>query len=212
MIRDYGAIRQSAGMIGEAIDAVVAAYSDGRIEQETDFTSRMLASIERSVNGQVVKGIRWTSKVLTDKGPGAQEKQYGADFVGVLEIILPTFILRKGFLAQSKRIEPSASLGKADYGRLLRQSEQMLRLSPSSFVFLYSLEGVFVVPAISIVSTHIESPLNPHTFYSRSVSRFYEEHFSSFIGDRDISSPTIETLTRLGARYLLSIEGRPAEA
>jgi hypothetical protein len=67
----------------------------------------------------------------------------------------------------------------------------MLALTPASFVFLYSLSGIDVVPAVSVVAA---DRCNPHEFYCRSVSRFYESHFESFIGDFRISARTAEDL------------------
>lgn len=61
-----------------------------------------------------------------------------------------------------------------------------------------------VVPAVAIVGS---APCNPHSLYARSVSRFFEEHFECFIGDRRLHTPNIDSLMKLkedvNARSLL---------
>lgn len=193
MLRYYGIIRESAHKVAEAIDHTVEGYVDGRIEQEPAFTDRMLGSIEETLSGFQVKGVTWQAKTLSDRGRHAQEKKYGADFMGVLEVSLPEYNVRKGFLAQAKIIDSWF----IDFRELHSQCERMLKLSPASFVFLYSKKGVTVVPAISVVATSA----NPTELYSRNAARFFEEHFESFIGDRNIAVPKIEALDELRGRY-----------
>ena len=192
MLRYYGIIRASAKRLSEAIDHTVEAFHQGRIQQEPAFTDRMLGSIEESLRDFQVKGVTWSAKTLTDRGSGSQESRYGADFMGVLNIDLPDFKVKKGFLAQAKIIRPGLNLDD-----LQRQCEKMLTLSPDSFVFLYSISDVVVVPAISVVSANAQ----PTDLYSRTVARFFEEHFESFIGDRNISAPIPDTLENLRERY-----------
>jgi hypothetical protein len=154
----------------------------------------MIGAIEFSLDGFRTRGIRWDGKTLTDRGKGAQEAQYGADFVGVLNIDLPDFKMSKGFLAQAKLLRHDTV---DDLEELKRQCHRMLNLSPDSFVFLYSRQGVRVVPAISVVG----AALDPSYLYSRSAQRFFEEHLQCFIGDQAIQSPTPEALEHLRRRF-----------
>lgn len=199
MIRDYAIIRESAAHIAEAANGTVEALVSARVEQEPAFTDRMLGRIEQAMEGYETKGVRWSAKTLTDRAPKSQEKEYGADFVGVLQINLPDYSVNKGFLAQAKLIEPGEKVSTSEFVRMKGQCEAMLKVSPDSFIFIYSLGGILVIPALSIVSV---APCNPHELYSRSLSRFYEEHFESFIGDRDINAPSIDVLekARVAAR------------
>lgn len=64
---------------------------------------------------------------------------------------------------------------------LKEQCNKMLDLSPDSYVFLYSRKSISVVPAVSVVGA---DKWIPHDLSSRSITRFYEEHFQCFIGDR----------------------------
>jgi hypothetical protein len=192
MLKYYGIIRESARRLTEAIDHTVAAFAEGQVEQEPAFTDRMLGGIEEAMREFHVKGIHWRAKTLTDRGPHAQEKKYGADFMGVLNVDLPDFKVEKGFLAQAKIDGP-----RFDLHSLHSQCERMLRLSPDSFVFLYSKDGVTVIPAVSVIGTRE----HPSGLYSRSATRFFEEHFESFIGDRKISAPSEDVLEELRERY-----------
>lgn len=198
MKKYYRIIRESATHLAEAANRTVDALVDRRIEQEPAFTDRMLGRIEEAMTDYEVKGVRWTAKTLTDHGRGSQEKKYGADFIGVLDINLPDFKVKKGFLAQSKLIEPGAYMNLIEYVRMQKQCDKMLSLTPDSFLFLYSLSGIYVIPAIAVMSAN---PCNPHDLYARSISRFYEEHFQSFIGDRALSSPSIDVLEGIRREY-----------
>ncbi len=192
MIRNYGIIRDSARRVADAIAHSTDALVEGRIEQEPAFTDRMLGAIEQAMREFRIKGVSWTAKTLTDRGRGSQEKKYGADFIGVLSIALPNFSVKKGFLAQAKMTNK-----RFDANELRVQCERMLQLSPASFVFLYGLRGVSVVPAISVIGSRRE----PDALYSKTAAQFFEEHFESFIGDRAISAATPEALEDLLRRY-----------
>ena len=200
MIRFPSIIRQSARRVAQAADETVETLRDRRIEQEPDYTSQIIGRIAHAMDEYEVKGVRWRAKVLTDRGPNAQEKQYGADFVGVLDISLPGYTVKKGFLAQAKMIEPGEPLRGQDWERMRMQCDSMLRLAPAaSYLFVYSLAGTTVVPAAAIVAS--SEPVNPHEFYSRSLSRFFEEHFECFIGDLRIHAASIETLEALREQW-----------
>jgi hypothetical protein len=196
-IRHYAIIRDAATHIAEAANGAVDAFVEGRVEQEPAFTDRMLGRIETAMEGYVTKGVRWTAKTLTDRGRNSQEREFGADFAGVLNIDLEDFKVSKGFLAQAKMVEPRVWVPAFEIQRMVAQCEQMLNHTPDAFLFLYSAQGISVVPAVSVVGGHFS---NPHDLYSRSLSRFYEEHFECFIGDREISSPDAGMLDALRER------------
>jgi len=187
MIQRRGIVRRSARHIAKAVQRTVDAYGDGRVEHETDFTSRMLANIEEAMNGFRIKGVQWRAKVLTDRGPHSQEHMFGADFLGVLEIKCADYMVRKGFLAQAKRAEQLRIEDLRD------QCSKMLEHSPDAFVFLYDRSGVTVVPAISVISCSI----SPTQLYARSVARFFEDHLECFIGDHRITALDARGLEKL---------------
>lgn len=201
-------MREVASVIGSAADRAVMDLRDGRVEQEPHLTDRMLGRIEQALDGYRAKGVVWTAKTLTDHGPGAQERRYGADFIGVLNMDLPEFKVTKGFLAQAKLVRPGG-LGRREFDRLVSQCNQMLDLSPDAFVFHQSLSEIRVIPAIAVVSANgSEIAFDPENLYSRSITRFYEEHLECFIGDRRINEPSERTLAELQARSLLYLAAR----
>jgi hypothetical protein len=123
-----------------------------------------------------------------------------------VELDLPEYSVRKGLLAQAKLLELGDFLSSKELERLRGQCEEMLSRTPDAFVWLYSGTSISIVPALAVVSSDF-GDLRAH--YSRCVRRFYEEHFSCFIGDRTVSEPTPHMLSRLPeqipARSLLAI-------
>src|SRR5713101_2938295 len=100
MIRVFRMIRSAASRIARAADLAENNLDEALVEQEPQFTDRMLDRITQAIEGYQTKGVLWRAKTLTDRGANAQEKQYGADFVGVLQIEVPGYSVKKGFLAQ----------------------------------------------------------------------------------------------------------------
>ena len=198
MLKNYGIIRDAAKVIEKAAVDIVSALNNEIIEQEPDFTNQMIGSIRQAMDGYRNRGIRWEAKTLTALGRSSQESEYGADFMGVLNIDLSDYRVSKGFLAQAKLIREGRDLNNSEYDRMQNQCERMLRISPASFVFLYSKDGIYVVPAISIVSTN---RIDPYDLYGRSIRRFYEEHFSSFIGDRCLNIPHVDALKDIARQF-----------
>jgi len=172
--------------------------SEGRAQQEPAITDRLIAYIQNETRNSN-SSLMWSAMTLTDRGRGSQEKKYGADFVGSIEIKIKGFNVKKGFLAQAKKVEPTDSYSNAEYGKLKSQCEDMLKLSPASFVFIYSaLDGFTVIPAISVISAR---SCNPHELTKKPIQKFFSEHFECFIGDKDISLANIATLDELYETY-----------
>lgn len=183
-------VRKAAQIIGAAITGAETALLTGQVEQEPAMTDRMLGRIEQALSGVEINGIVWKAKTLTDRGRYAQESKIGADFMGVLEVRIPGYSVKKGFLAQSKLIRRFGSL---DMRELVSQCERMLQLSPVSYVFLYEPVGVSVVSANSIVA----AGGNLDAVKRHKARKFFADHLECMIGDRAISSPTPQGLEEL---------------
>jgi hypothetical protein len=209
--KSYAAIRAAATHLAAAGDSAVSALADGRTQQEPAFTDRMLGQMEHAMKGYTEKGIRWSALTLTDRGPNTQEQEFGADFAGVLDVDLEDVVMKKGFLAQAKKIEPKERMSSAEKRWMIEQCEKMLEHSSASFVFLYSIKGVVIAPAISVVDASFS---NPHELYSRKLRGFYEAHFECFIGDKAISGSNRNMLEllreRLRVRKLSYLRARRA--
>jgi len=121
----------------------------------------MLSRIEQVMDGYKINGIEWRAKTLTDSGPNAQDKTYRADFVGVLEIEVDGYSVKKGFLAQAMRAEPGETISVEKYEELKEQCERMLAISAASYLFVYSQTGVTVTPALEVtIATRRNSSLS----------------------------------------------------
>ncbi|MXY42440.1 MAG: hypothetical protein F4160_13185 [Rhodospirillaceae bacterium] len=140
--------------------------------------------------------IVWNARSLrTSSGRSAEEKRHGADLMGVLDIDIPDYQIKKGFLAQAKRAEPGRIISNREWGRLHDQCEIMLSRTPDSFVWIYSKEkGIRIFSAISVVNLDSRYIFD---LYDRSVSSFFEYHLECFIGDHRLNSTKIETLDAL---------------
>ena len=204
MLKYRRIVQESARRIAKAANRTVRSYAIDEVEEETDFTGEMLGRMKEAMHGFRTRGVRWTAKILTSHRSNAQESTFGADFIGVVTFDLPDYKVTKGFLAQAKRIEHGGSMRSRDWERLVGQCKRMLDISPEAFVFLYSPEGISVIPAVAIVSAQRCRKLAE--FYSRSAVRFYEDHFECFVGDLRINSADIKTLESLRVANSLYLE------
>jgi hypothetical protein len=71
----------------------------------------------------------------------------------------------------------------------------MLDVTPDSYVFIYSLEGIQVVPASTISSVSFDR--RPLPVYSKSFGHFFRDFMMSFIGDLRLTAHDDETLRGL---------------
>jgi len=194
MIQARSILRDVAQRIAHAAEGAMDDLVRSRVEHEPQFTDRMLGRIQQAMSDYESKGVRWTAKTLTSNIRDSQEYRFGADFIGFLDIALPDYSVRKGFLAQAKRLTPDDPFRSRDHAKLVGQCEQMLALSPASFVFLYSPTGIRIAPALSVKAA---SRQNPHGLYTRAVVSFFELHLSSFVGDSRIYAADIRALEEL---------------
>lgn len=191
MLHSLGLIRETARLIDEAAENTCSDLSDSWLEQEPEFTATLVERIRATIDGVGLKGVIWRAKVLTSLGPGAQENTLGADFAGVLSVTIPEYSVAKGFLCQAKLTGKDWRLSTAQMTSASKQCEKMLRYTPDSFLVLYNRAGVWVVPALSVVS---HAPGQPLDLYGRSLGSLIGLHIESFIGDRRISSPDVAVL------------------
>ena len=201
------AIGRITNKIADAEKLVIRGFHEKAIETEPSFTDRLLGAIEMAFgeNGFESDGYRIRVRTLRDRGKGAPEHEFGADFVSVLDINIPNYSLSKGFLVQAKIAgkEEFQISGQGNYplqirlpekekSRLTIQCEQMLSISPDSYIFVYSQNGIYVVPATTAVN--IVSDGTPRKIYAKTLKQFYKDHMMSFIGDRKIDAYDDETL------------------
>jgi len=196
--RYESALASAASKVGTAGKKTAEEYAEHAIPDEPTFSAALVTRLKDALTGYSKGGITWNGKILSSHGPGTEESKIGADILGALSLNLPGYSVRKGFLAQAKRQEPGKALGNREWTRLRDQCDLMLKFSPESFVFVYSLNGVFVVPAIGVVACVGVEDL--HTLHPMTLSSFYKEHFMCFVGDRRITAATKTILDSLLAR------------
>ena len=202
MFRYTNTVRDVARQIDEAVRLTIQDGQNQLIEQEPAFTERLLTRIQDRIDGKIIRGIKWKAKTLTDRGRGSQEHRFGADFLGVLNIELPDFVVAKGFLAQAKNVNKTGPrMSLKDYDAMKDQCNKMLKVTPDSFVFLYDNTGVEIVPASSIVAA---TRCNPHELYSKTITGFFISYLECFIGDPRIHVPSLQQLELLQMKFEVS--------
>lgn len=199
MIRHYGMVRAVAGEISDAVNGTLAGYASGEDVHEPDITAQMVGAIHERMRNWKFDGVLWNSHILTSGGRGAEEKRYGADLMGVLDISLPDYNTKKGFLVQAKRAEPGVQFRKEDWDRLISQCERMLDITPDSFVFVYSRsksvsKRIRIFSASAVRGSRSRSIFN---LYHRGIKQFFVDHLECFIGDTRIDSPDTQILGAL---------------
>ena len=175
------------------------------LPDEPDVTSALVTRFRDALDGYDKAGIRWSAKILSSHGLGAEEKIFGADFVGALHLDFPDFEIRKGFLAQAKKQNEGRKLSSREWDRLTEQCRRMMKYSNTSFVFIYSLNGFFVVPAVSILACKGSEDL--HTLHPMRIHHFYKKHFRCFFGDCRIRDSSPSILDELQYRSGLVVRG-----
>jgi len=196
MLRHPRSVRAIAGEIGAAADGALNSYRDGDVVEEPHVTDRVLGAICDRLGSRRIGGLVWRARTLrTSSGTAAEERRHGADLMGVLDINIPGYHAKKGFLAQAKKAEPGTPFRVRDWSALVAQCHLMLARTPDSFVFVYSMEwGIRIFPANSVVGL---ASSDIFQLYSRGVSGFFESHIECFIGDPRLNSTDIKTLDAL---------------
>ena len=175
-----------------------------RLPDEPSVTSALVTRLHDALEGYENAGIMWSAKILSSHGRGAEEKIFGADFLGVLQISFPEFEIRKGILAQAKRQNEGKKLSTTEWKRLVEQCKIMMKFSSASFVFIYSLNGFFVVPAVSVLACR--DPEDLHTLHPMTIRSFYIQHFRCFVGDYGIHDDSPSILEELRYRTGLLVK------
>ena len=196
MLKQTRTVRKIAREIADAAESAFSAYQQARVEEEPQITGQILGAIEERMRNQQFGGVVWQARTLrTGRGVAAEEKRHGADLMGVLDVDLPGYRTKKGFLAQAKKAEPERQFSSNDWQRLRSQCETMLERTSDSFVFIYSLQrGIRVFPANAILALGSRDIFE---LYDRSLSSFFESHIECFIGDSRLNSTEIKTLDAL---------------
>lgn len=214
----------AAVMFAETAQAVADDLAVGDVGQEEDFSGQLIGRIKgrldtfqtprtiwqlrgaivESVDGpagpsvDALTSVRLSGRQLSSKGHASEESQMGADLLLVLDIRAPNYSVRKGVLIQAKRLEVGTSIKSQEADRLRSQCGDMLDLTPSSFVFLYSSTGVETVSASSVEASR-RRDLHALVPYADSLAIFFADFLLCWVGDPRLSSTDRDALVVLRA-------------
>lgn len=198
MLKQYKLLSKVSKELSGAADRAFDAYVEDRAMEEHHVTDRILGAMEDclkrgSVDHKVFNGVAWSARTFrTSRGIAAEEKLSGADWMGVLDICLPNYGTKKGFLVQSKKSEPNEQFSKRDWDRLINQCKMMIKRTPVSYVFVYSkTKRIRIFSANSVLGLKSK---NIFDLYSISIRKFCEDHIRCSIGDKKLSSTDIREL------------------
>ncbi len=156
---------------------------------EDNLSIELINSIEQELSGKIIKGLSF--EVFTYKKK--QEHNTGADILGVVDLQINGQRVIKSYLAQCK---VGIITGRDGFGHhtfrcrssndILVQAEKMLSISSDSFFFIYTEEGIFVLPAFDIRLCNKEHIIDSSEIYFHGLGVFYAEFFKCFIGDEKV--------------------------
>jgi len=194
---------------------------EGREEQITDqlaseITLHLIEEIRSQLDGKNIEGINFSITVYQKK---AEEPITGADFVGILDIDLGDRKIKKVYLAQAKigkviENDTGQEIVKFSSPDIIRQVNNMLALTNSAYVFVYTKSG------INIISAEYVKALNSKTIrieksQTHDTGYLYEQLFDCWAGDpKLIPYPVNKTNLEYFAGYtnahkVILIEGNP---
>ena len=207
MLADHRFVRAAAARIAEAADATCSGLAEGLVRSPRVFTDRFVRRAAKQVDRFRSHDLRWSAQAFVDRDPVEDPV---AEVIGTLEVDLPDYSLRKGFLARTLLVSRERAPEHHELEELREGCARMLEKTPAAYVFVYRAAGVIVVPAGAVVG----SVGRPDRLHRRQIGRFYEEHFSCFIGDGGVagdSGSTLEDLARsCGVRTGLALHVEPA--
>ena len=155
--------REFSVKLVKAARRVCKDYAHGDVEHEEPFSDQLCGRLKETLEDFQTVNIDWQADLATaDRGRGrlagrslkktTEEPEFGADIVMALDIETSGFKMRKGFLAQAKRLEIGDKMSTREHSKLLVQCAKMLKVTPSSMVFLYSTNEVTVIPATAVLA------------------------------------------------------------
>lgn len=217
--------RAVAHQIRQAEQRLLEMIEQDRVRQEPDMTSRLVHGIE--IASEEVDGVDIEFIVIDGIGPGSAERTLGADVLGVIRVELDDVRVAKGFLAQSKRsgadgvrvqapttdrfghwlyrgdiqLEPS---GVVQITRpsihLDEQCENMLKVSPSSYVLVFSDFEVSVVSASAVHAHRASKQRVWKDLGTKRLDDFFLHAVDCFIGDSALAAASVAELRIIAER------------
>lgn len=212
----FNDIISAANVLTEAMNDVALDLAVDDVADEEDFSGQLIgrwkerlsametegsrwnvkASITEQLDGPALPSVRLSSRQTRRKGAGSEESWSGADILVVVEINTPDYQAKKGILIQSKRLEKGKALGRAAADGLRGQCRDMLNLSASSFVFVYSETGVTALSA-ALVEGAERRDLHELEQWPDSATVLFMDFFKCWAGDPRLKATNRESLAIL---------------
>jgi len=209
-----------ATKLAAATGRAVRDYGDEDVVNEEPFSDQLCGRLKETLESFKTANIDWQVDVAqASLGRGRlrartlakhkEEPDLGADLVMTLDIDTPTYSVRKGFLAQAKRLQPGKLLSNEKHRELIGQCDRMLSVTPASMVFLYSTEEVTVVPAAAVMALR---HTNLWKIVTYEIEILYRDFAICWFGDPRLQSTDRQSLEGLraatGANAALRFSGR----
>jgi hypothetical protein len=217
MLTDEDVIEVSE-VLAEMAAATAADLSEGDVAGEEDFSGQLIgrckgklqnyrtpnarwrvgATVTEAEDGPPIPSVRFSARQTQSKGRGSEESWSGADLLMVLQIVTPDYEVRKGVLVQAKNLEPGKKLDTSIANDLRGQCTDMLNLTSSSFVFLYSKSGVTTLSATQVEGSK-RNDLHVLEQWEDSTLIFFMDFIKCWVGDPRLKATDKTTLAVLRA-------------
>ena len=202
-----------ATKLAGATERVVHDYGLEDVVHEEPFSDQLCGRLKETLQEFETPRVRWQVDVaMAGRGSGRfyarslskydEEPRFGADLVMVLDIDLPDYSVRKGFIAQAKRLGSGEELDGSNREKLLEQCRRMVSFTPASLVLLYSRHGVHPVSATAVLAAR---GYNLYSLETYSTAIMYRDFAICWLGDQRIQATDRASLDAL--RQLIDAEG-----
>lgn len=141
-----------------------------------------------------------------NKGILAQSKSLSTATINCTSTVSSLFIDDRYYLTNPiKLLRPEIAyektgtiefpFSKTEHTRLNKQCEQMLKITPDSFVYLYLPDDIYVIPAIAVnASPYVGTTTK---FHCKNFKSFISEYLKCFIGDHRLNGITNDDFEKL---------------
>lgn len=197
--------RAAAKAAADATLRAMRKYREGLVTDEDDLTGVLVGNLDSTLDGRI-EDITWSTSILRHrKGVAAEERRIGADMVLHVSVRTSAFHYSKGVLVQAKRAARNEIMTTPAFDELVNQCNKMLAVTPSSYVFDYTKQGIRCGSA-----TMIASSTDRHLYGNCVMTpyRFFLDLFRCPIGDPAITSARVSDLP---APVAVSITGTQAD-
>lgn len=206
MIEDIKTIKRIRTVIKRSTNRVVKQVLrmheslKGREEEITaqiasEITLHLLDEISFQLNNIEIGGIKFEIHLYKKNN---EEPKTGADIAGILDIKLGKRRITKSYLAQAKVENISDNESKKEIigftnPDIQKQVSDMLNITNSAYVFIYSKRGVEVLSAQSVKALD-SNKIRITKSYAHDIGFFYEEFLKCFIGDHKLIPYPVEQI------------------